>query len=122
MPNQAWEYLLSLSQVVHLLLLPGRDVICRSWPASGASLHGGEQMDALCCFLQLERQTGWDGGQKTSSLCFISQGGESHWSCLSRAPLPAHLEAEVLPTIPQLAESLGGQACSRERHSWVDDA
>lgn len=61
-----------------LPLLPGRDVICRSWATSGASLHGGEQMGALCCFLQLERQTGWDGGQKTPPLCFNSQGGESH--------------------------------------------
>lgn len=104
-----------------LMLLRGRDVICRSWTTSGASLHAWEQMEALCCFLQLERQIGWDGGQKTPSLCSSSQGGESPCSCLSWALLPAHLGLKCSAPVPTgLAQGQGGQACSRERRvGWI---
>ena len=89
-------------------------------------------MEALCYFLQLERQIGWDGEQETPSLCFLLQGGESHGFCLSlsSSPLPTCRSNEegkqcCIP-VSNWTGSEPGQAgleqSEGERQSWVDSA
>lgn len=94
-----------------LMLLRGRDVICRSWTTSGASLHAWEQMEALCCFLQLERQIGWDGGQKTPAL------GSTAPASPGLLSLHTWGSSAVHQSPAGLAQAQGGQACSRERRA-----